>query len=153
MARIEVELPGNFNFTTEISVRISDINYGGHVGNDTVLTLAHEARVRFLNKAGYGELNIEGTGIIISDAAVEYKSELFYGDNVIISIKALNFTKHGFDLFYKMEKNSKNDNPDDRVRQANILVAKIKTGVLCYDYSKKKIAPLPENAAKKIAEL
>jgi acyl-CoA thioesterase FadM len=144
MTRIQVELPGNFSFITDIPVRISDINYGGHVGNDAILTLAHEARVRFLNKAGYGELNIEGIGIIISDAAIEYKSELFYGDHVIISIKALGFTKYGFDLFYKMEKTLKSE---------NVLVAKLKTGVLCYDYSKKKIVPVPDNAAKKIAEL
>ena len=144
MARVQVELPQQFNFETEITVRISDINYGGHVGNDTVLTLAHEARVRFLNKAGYGELNIEGFGIIISDAAVEYKSELFYGDKVIVSIKAVDFTKLGFDLYYRLEKISD---------KGKILVAKIKTGILCYDYSKKKIVPLPENAGKKISAL
>ena len=153
MARVQVELPGNFSFTTEIPVRISDINYGGHVGNDTVLTLVHEARVRFLNKAGYGELAIEGFGIIISDAAIEYKSELFYGDTVIISIKALNFSKHGFELFYKMEKISQSVRLDDAAGQGNILVAKIKTGVLCYDYSKKKIVTIPENVVKKIAAL
>ena len=144
MARIQVELPENFNFKTEIAVRISDINYGGHAGHDTILTLAHEARVRFLNKAGYGELNIEGVGIIVSDAAIEYKSELFYPDIAIISIKATGFTKFGFDLYYKMEKQTAN---------GNILVAKIKTGILCFDYTKKKIALIPETAAKKIAEL
>jgi len=114
------------------------------VGNDTVLTLTHEARVRFLNKAGYGELTIEGVGIIISDAMIEYKAELFYGDIVTVSIKAIDFTKFGFDLYYKLEKKSD---------KGNVLVAKIKNGVLCYDYSKKKIAPVPESAAKKIAQL
>ena len=144
MTRVQVELPEQFSFTTEIPVRISDINYGGHVGNDTVLTLAHEARVRFLNKVGYGELNIEGVGIIISDAAVEYKCELFYGDTAIVSIKAKDFTKIGFDLYYKIEKYS---------AQEKLLVAKIKTGVLCYNYSLKKIVPVPDNAINKIAEL
>jgi acyl-CoA thioesterase FadM len=144
MARVQVELPQDFSFTTEIPVRITDINYGGHVGNDAVLTLAHEARVRFLNKAGYGELNIEGVGIIISDAMIEYKSELFYGDIVIASLKATGFTKFGFDLYYKMEKKS---------GEKTLLVAKIKTGVLCYDYSKKKLTAVPENATKKIANL
>ena len=144
MAKVQVELPEQFNFTTEIPIRISDINYGGHVGNDAVLTLAHEARVRFLNKAGYGELTLEGIGIIITDASIEYKGEMFYGDTVIISIKAMNFSKIGFELYYKMEKET------DKGR---VFVAKIKTGILGYDYSKKKIASLPEIAVAKISAL
>ena len=144
MAKVQVELPEHFNFTTEIKIRISDINYGGHVGNDTVLTLAHEARVQFLNKAGYGELNIEGIGIILMDAAIEYKGEMFYGDTVIVSIKAMNFSRISFELYYKMEKETD---------KGKILIAKIKTGILGYDYSKKKIAYLPEVAAAKISAL
>jgi hypothetical protein len=45
-----------------------DINYGGHLGNDAVLSLVHEARVRFLKQQGYTENNIEGAGIIMADA-------------------------------------------------------------------------------------
>jgi acyl-CoA thioesterase FadM len=144
MAKVQVELPEQFNFTTEIQIRISDINYGGHVGNDTVLTLAHEARVRFLNKAGYGELNLEGTGIIITDAAIEYKSELFYGETVSIAVKAINFSKIGFELYYKIEKPTAN---------GKVLVAKIKTGILGFDYSKKKITNIPETVIAKISAL
>jgi acyl-CoA thioesterase FadM len=144
MAKVQVELPEQFNFTTEIAIRISDINYGGHVGNDAVLTLAHEARVRFLNKAGYGELNLEGIGIIITDAAIEYKGEMFYGDTVIISIKAMNFSKIGFELYYKMEKET---------NKGRVLVAKIKIGILGYDYSKKKIANITETSIAKISAL
>lgn len=144
MARIQVELPGQFNFTTQISIRISDINYGGHAGNDTILSLAHEARVQFLNTVGYSELNIEGIGLIIADASIEYKSELFQGDIVFVSVKATDFSKVGFDIYYKMEKET------DR---GKVLVAKIKTGMLGYDYDKKKIAAIPENAVKKLSEL
>ena len=46
MARVEIELPEQFPFATEIPIRISDINYGNHLGNDAVLSLAQEARVR-----------------------------------------------------------------------------------------------------------
>ena len=121
-----------------------DINYGGHVGNDSILTLAHEARVRFLKKAGYGELNLEGIGIIVMDAAIEYKAELFYGDTIMVSVKAINFSKAGFELYYKMEKETE---------KGKVLVAKIKTGILTYDYSKKKIVNIPGIAAEKLAAL
>jgi acyl-CoA thioester hydrolase len=144
MPRIQIDLPEPFHFITQISIRISDVNYGGHAGNDTILSLAHEARVQFLKKAAYGELDIEGVGLIITDAAIEYKSELFYGETVLVSVKATNFSKAAFDIFYKMEKENSNERK---------LVAKIKTGMLGYDYNKKKIVAIPENAVKKIESL
>ncbi|MCW8811925.1 MAG: acyl-CoA thioesterase, partial [Chlorobium sp.] len=78
MARIKVELPEKFHFRTEIQIRITDINYGGHLGNDSLLSIIHEARLRFLNHLGYSESNVEGIGIIMVDAGIQYKSEAFY---------------------------------------------------------------------------
>ena len=48
MPRVKVALPATFPFRTEIPVRITDLNYGGHLGNDALLGLLHEARVHFL---------------------------------------------------------------------------------------------------------
>lgn len=48
MARISIDLPSTFTFSATIPVRITDLNYGGHVGNDTILSIIHEARVQYL---------------------------------------------------------------------------------------------------------
>src|SRR5262245_60948037 len=104
MARIKIDLPGKFSFSTNIPVRITDVNYGGHVGNDTVLSIIHEARVQFLNHYGYKELEFEGIGMIMADAGIEFKNELFYGDTVIASVAVAEFTRAGFELYYKLEK-------------------------------------------------
>ena len=53
MARIKIAVPPQFTFSTQIPVRITDINYGGHLGNDALLALLHEARVQFLRRYGY----------------------------------------------------------------------------------------------------
>ena len=53
MPRIKLELPEKLVFSTEIPVRITDINYGGHLGNDSILSIVQEARVRFLNEYKY----------------------------------------------------------------------------------------------------
>jgi acyl-CoA thioester hydrolase len=135
MARIKVELPEHFAFSTTIPVRITDLNYGNHVGNDTILSMIHEARVQFLQQLGYGELNLAGVGLIMSDVAIEFKSELFYGDAVIASVVAGDLTKISFDLYYKLEKKS---------GDTTHLVAVAKTGMVCYDYGKKKVAAIPE---------
>ena len=105
MARIKIDLPDSFSFTTSIPVRITDINYGGHVGNDSILSLVHEARMRFLKQLGYSELDVGGVGLIMADAAIEFRNELFYGDTVIVSLACAEFSKVSFDIYYKLEKN------------------------------------------------
>src|SRR5678815_3430074 len=103
MERIKIKLPLQFNFSTNIKIRITDLNYGGHVGNDSFLSLIHEAREQFLNHFGYSELKIENVSLIMTDAAIEFKKELNYGDAIKISVAANNFDKYGFDIFYKLE--------------------------------------------------
>ena len=46
---------------------------------------------------------MEGAGLILTDAAIEYKKELNYADEIKISVAASGFDKYGFDLFYKVE--------------------------------------------------
>jgi len=144
MARIKIDLPEHFSFSCRVPVRITDINYGGHVGNDTVLTIIHEARMQFFKKLGYTELNFAGSGMIMADAAIEFKSELFYGDELTVAVTAGDLTKIGFDLFYRLEK------PGDQESDKHILVAVAKTGMLCYDYSLRKIVAVPEEAKLKL---
>ena len=135
MARIKIDLPDTFSFSVSIPIRITDINYGGHVGNDTVLSLMHEARMQFLQHYGYKEMEIEGVGLIMSDVGIEFKSELFYGDMIKASVSVGEFSRIGFDLYYKLEKETEGK---------TILAATAKTGMICYDYSLKKIVRVPE---------
>jgi acyl-CoA thioester hydrolase len=142
MARIKIELPEQFHFSCEIPVRITDINYGGHVGNDTILSIIHEARMQFFKHFGYSEMQLAGTGIILADVGIEFKSELFYGDTIIAYVTAAEFSKVSFDVFYKLEK---------QLNDKRVSVALAKTGIVCYDYEKKKIVGVPEEAKNKLA--
>ena len=76
MNRIKINLPEIFSFSTTILIRVTDLNYGAHVGNDTVLSIIQEARQQYLLSKGYEELNIDGLGLIMADAMVEYKKEI-----------------------------------------------------------------------------
>ena len=142
MARIKIDLPGKFSFSTNIPIRITDINFGGHVGNDTILSIIHEARAKFFQHLGYDELNFGGFGTIMSDVAIEYKDQIYYGDEVFASVAVGEITKVAFDLFYKLEKKSVNG------KQSTVALAK--TWMVCYDYDKKKVAAIPGAAIKKI---
>ena len=69
MPRIRIDLPATFPFAIELPVRITDVNYGGHLGNDALLSLLHEARCRFLLHHGCSEANTAGVGMVMVDAA------------------------------------------------------------------------------------
>ena len=56
MARIKIDLPDHFVFSTEIPIYIGHINYGHHLDNALLLSLISEARVRFFKSLGYTEL-------------------------------------------------------------------------------------------------
>ena len=141
MNRIKLTMPTQYSFSTELKIRISDLNYGGHVGNDNFLSLIQEARQQYLHQYGYKELDFEGFGLIMADSAIEYRHELNYGDFVKISVQAVDFDKLGFDLFYLLE----------IINQGEKIVAgKAKTGMICYDYSNKKKTSIPAIAIAKL---
>lgn len=135
MARIKLQLPAHFSFTTQISVRITDVNYGGHLGNDAMLSLIHEARMQYLQHFGFTELSLGNASLIMSDVAIEFKSEAFYGDVLQVQVTVGEFSRSGFELFYRFTKT---------IEGKERIVALAKTGMVCYDYNEKKVVPVPE---------
>ena len=133
MARIKIEMPDNYLFSTVMDVRISDINYGNHLGNDSVLSFVHEARTRFFRQYGYTEMGVEGLGIIMTDSAIVYKAEGFHGDQVQIDITVGDFNKYGCDIFYLMTN-----------KATAVEIAHVKTGIVFFDYDARKVVTLPE---------
>lgn len=141
MSRIKIKEPAAYSFTVAVPVRITDINYGNHVGNDAVFSIIHEARMQFLAQFGFTELACAGVGLIMADAGVEFKKELFYGDEIEVLVAAENFTSIGFDLYYRIEK---------KADEKRITAALLKTGMICYDYQQKKITQVPALLREKL---
>jgi acyl-CoA thioesterase FadM len=138
MSRIQIDLPEDFHFEAALSVRITDLNYGGHLGNDAILSFVHEARLQFLQHYGFkDELAICGLGLIMADAGLQFRGEGLYGDTWHFKIAATNLHKRGFDLYYQA------------LNQEGKEVLRAKTGMLMFDYKTRKLAPLP----KKLEEL
>lgn len=139
MARIKLDMPDNYLFSTELCVRISDINYGGHMGNDAVLSMVHEARLRFLKHYHYAEFDVEGAGIIMTDSAIVYKAEGFHGDRIQVDVTVADFNKYGCDLYYLLS------NKDSAVE-----IAHAKTGIVFFDYNERKVVTVPEGFRNKM---
>ena len=132
MARIKLDLPEHFPFTIELRVRITDVNYGGHMGNDSLLGMLHEARVWFLAHYGLNELDVFGVGLIMADSVIVYKSEAFPGEMLEIAVGVTDFNPYGCDFVYRVtEKISGRE------------VARAKTGIVFFDYARRVIQRVP----------
>lgn len=142
MARVKIELPEKMSFTTQIPVTIKDINYGGHVGNDSILSIIHEARMRFLASLGYQEMDKEkGVGVIMADAAISYKGEGFHGDVFDIAIGVADVSAFGFDLYYRITTTR---------QDKTIVITEAKSGMIYFDYNERKVGRLPEAWKQKL---
>ncbi|WP_299978750.1 thioesterase family protein [Desulfobacula sp.] len=133
MERTEIKMIEDFIFETELAVRLTDINYGNHVGDDAFVSLIHEARVRFLKSFGFSKSDIAGKALVISDLAVSYKSQSFYGDKLKFEIGAGGFNKYGCDIFYKVT----------NIKTGDVVIL-AKTGIVFFDFTKNKITTPPE---------
>lgn len=136
MARVKLKFPADKPmFTATISVRIGDINYGNHVGNDAILSIIQEARVQWLHSHGYDELHAGGNGLIMADVMIAYKGEAFYGDTLIVRLYADDITAVSFDLLYHIS----------TVRQEQkVDIAHAKTAMICFSYEERKITTIKE---------
>ena len=132
MSRVRLDLPERFLFATEVALRVSDINYGGHLGNDAVLSLAQEARMRFLQSHGWSEQNVDGVGIIMTDAVVVYRSQAFYGDVLTIDVAVADLQQLGCDFIFRMVN-----------KASGKEVARVKTGIAFFDYGNRTPSPVP----------
>ena len=132
MARIKLKPLETYKYRYDTTIKVRDINYGGHLGNDALLSLVHEARVRFLDSLGYSELDVEGRGIIMTDSAVVYKAQAFHGDVVAAQVSLGDWSRKGCDIFYRLAKKATGEE-----------LALAKTGIVFFDYQAGKVVDVP----------
>ncbi|MCG3146763.1 MAG: hypothetical protein PCFJNLEI_00197 [Verrucomicrobiae bacterium] len=134
MARVHIDLPATFPFATEIPVRVTDINYGGHLGNDALLGLIHEARCRFFQHYGFKETDVAGAGILMTDVVITYRKEVFHGEVLRFEVGVMDLQRTSCDIVY-------------RVTRAGEVTAEAKTGIVFFDYQRRKIVRTPPEFA------
>jgi len=142
MSRIKIDLPDTFVFSTELTVYVGHINYGNHLDNAAVLALVSEVRLRFLKAMGFSEMDVGGTGIIVADAAVQYRSEAFHGETLMFQMTAGDFSRVGCDLIYQAKE-----------KLSGREVARGKTGIVFFDYTTRKPVDVPAIFIEKLKAL
>ena len=139
MTRIEISLPNMFVFSTNIPIRVSDINRGGHLGWDSMFRILDKASVQFWSSLDYPEAEDERISRITVDAGINYKRQAFHGQTLRVEIGTNEFTNKGFDLVFRVTE-----------MDSGAEIARAKAGILCYDYQKQKVIPIPEKLRDKL---
>ena len=122
-----------------IEVRVGDINYGGHMGNDKALLVFHDARLAFLESLGFNEKNIGGPAIIMRDAHVNFRKEVFLHDALTIDVGIDDVTTTSFNMVYTVKRENDGE-----------VVFLGSTGLVAFDYNARKVARIPEIFLEKI---
>ena len=133
MARVEIEVPERFDFRTELPVRVTDLNFAGHVGHDRLLSFAHEARAQLFAAHGWSELDVAGVGIVIADLAAVYSVEARYGMTLVVEVAVSSLRSRSCDLYYRLTR-----------QDTGVEIARARTGIVFFDYAERKVAHIPE---------
>lgn len=133
MKRVTGDTPDHYTFATDLAVRITDLNYGNHVGHDTLLSLLHETRVQWLAAHQVSEVDIGGCGLIMMDTQIVFANEVFYPATLRCELAVDGVTRSRFDIHYRITRIA------DKA-----LIAEAKTGMACFDYTRRRPARMPD---------
>lgn len=132
MARIDIHFDGPVLFRHPIEVRVSDLNYGNHLGHDSLVSLLHEARVRYLGSLGMHESDVDGTAMVIESLAVRYRSEARLGERLSVEIAAGELSSRMVELRYRV-----------RSLDHERVVADASTALVCVDSAAGRAVSVP----------
>jgi len=143
VARVKLAPLDHYQSIYETTVEVTDLNYGNHLGNDALVGIIHRARVHFLHQLSASENNLgDGkTGILMADLIVNYMGESFLFDKLSVESSIGEVRSKGFRMFHRITA------PQDRI------IALAETGIVAFNYHRRKIAGIPESFVSKISDL
>lgn len=133
MPRVRLEARERYEFCHRLTVRATDLNYAGHLGNEALLGLVHEARSRLMAELDFDTVHISesGVGLAIADLVVNFKAEAFAHQCLEIDSHIGEIGEKSFRLFH-------------RLRCGERVIALVETGIVAYDYQTRSVTQLPE---------
>jgi YbgC/YbaW family acyl-CoA thioester hydrolase len=135
MPRNKIIPPTPACFVIHLQVKESDINHGGHVGNERYLLFAQEARLAFLKSLGCTELKFSVYGLILAETHVEYLTELFIDESIEVHLSIAAPARVAFECYCQVKTNREGK---------SVIAANIKSNMVCFDYKERKVKSIPE---------
>ncbi len=140
MPRVYLDFPDEIvSYTTELRVRLSDVNRANHVGNDAFVRMFSDLRAEFWQASGITQIQPDASsGILVTDLVVLYKAEAHIFDLLRFEFGVHDVNKYGADVLCRVTR------PAD-----GALVAVIKSGFVYGDYGTGRVCPPPADFTAK----
>ncbi|WP_346795371.1 thioesterase family protein [Halomonas sp. Bachu 37] len=85
MERVKLDFPHDAVIHRHpMTVRVTDMNYGRHLGHDALVSILHEARIQALAAVNLVEWDMHGYPSVVVDLAVQYQSEARWPDALMV---------------------------------------------------------------------
>ncbi|WP_155325419.1 acyl-CoA thioesterase [Desulfosarcina ovata] len=126
-----------FRYSLDLTVKKTDVN-GFHVSYEKYFSFFHEAVVGYFALFGH-QVGSDTTGIdlIVSGTRCQYKNELQQGDAINVECRV-------------SENTSKRLVMDFQINKAGVICATGSTVYLFFDYSIRKVVPIPVHIMESI---
>lgn len=134
MPRLQLDLPSTFTFSTDIPVRVGDINRGNHLSHVALISMIEEAREQFFTS------KLPDVHYIMADIAIVYKAQARYGQTLRIEITAGGFGHASFQVFYRVT---------DAANGKEVATARSTQAF--FDYTAQKSIPLTKELTDKLS--
>ncbi|MCW4149449.1 thioesterase family protein [Halomonas sp. 18H] len=105
MERIKIDFPeAEICHRHPLAVRITDMNYGRHLGHDAVISLMHEARVQALASLGLSEGDMAGYPCVAADLAIQYQSESRWPDALVAETAIPEPSRKAISVYHRLRR-------------------------------------------------
>ncbi len=142
MKKEAIHFPDKIIWTEERTISERDINYARHLGNDRILVWADEIRLHALENIGWTRNRLAaGEGLIVANHTIVYQSEGFLGDVIGVEVGIDFLTECSFDMVLRLKKKG---------ASRNLII--MRTGLVCFDYEKRKIIEIPKEFYEQLSE-
>ena len=85
MERVKLDFPAEAVIHRHpLTVRVTDMNYGRHLGHDAIVSLLHEARIQAFAALDLPEWDMHGHPSVVADLAIQYHREARWPDALLI---------------------------------------------------------------------
>jgi acyl-CoA thioester hydrolase len=134
---MRLEPPDPVVFATRLRVRVTDLNYGRHLGHMELVGLLHEARVEYLRTLGHREDDVDGRCLMVVELGVSYRAEALAGQVLVIELGMALEGSRGLEIRYGVREGT-----------SGVVVAVARTVVVFADPGSKRVTRVPEPLRK-----
>jgi acyl-CoA thioesterase FadM len=121
MERVKLDFPdGALIHRHPLAVRVTDMNYGRHLGHDALVSLLHEARLQALLALDLPEWDLAGYPSVVADLAVQYQSEAHCPEMLVVETAVPMPEGKALTVYHRVLKRDTNDKGEQVVATARL---------------------------------